>query len=142
MLPPPPLEANANKHKRGEYGEKLAAYFLVDVKQWQLIEANWQTRTRPRGEIDLVLRDDDILVFVEVRARSRDALVSGVFSVNLKKRKVLERTYKTYLRSMKPAPRHFRFDIIEVELPPFGKQGAGVLFHYPNVLLFRKDYRP
>jgi putative endonuclease len=138
---PPPLQVDSSKQERGEYGELLARYFLEQVKGMELVESNWKTHSGPRGEIDLILRDKDILVFVEVRARSRDALVSGAFSVTTKKRRILERTFKTYMRGMKPPPRHFRFDIMEVELPPYGREGVGTLFHYPNVLLFRKDYR-
>ncbi len=142
MLPlPPPLQVDSSKQDRGEYGERLALYFFEHVKAMRLVEANWKTRSGPRGEIDLIVRDADILVFVEVRARSRDALVSGAFSLNRKKREVLERTFKTYMRELKKPPRHFRFDIVEVELPAYGCEGVGTLFYYPNVLLFRKDYR-
>jgi putative endonuclease len=142
MLPlPPPLQVDSSIQDRGEYGELLARYFLERVKGMQLVASNWKTRSGPRGEIDLIVRDKHILVFVEVRARSRAALVSGAFSVNRKKREVLERTFKTYMRGMKKPPRHFRFDIMEVELPPYGCEGVGTLYYYPNVLLFRKDYR-
>ncbi len=142
MLPlPPPLKVDSSKQERGEYGERLALYFFERVKGMQLVATNWKTPSGPRGEIDLIVRDGDILVFVEVRARSRDALVSGAFSVTRKKREVLERTFKTYMRGLKKPPRHFRFDIMEVELPPYGREGVGTLFYYPNVLLFRKDFR-
>jgi putative endonuclease len=140
-LPPPPLAKDALKGDRGLYGELLATYYLTRIKELTLVESNWKTTSGPRGEIDLVMRDQAILVFVEVRARSRDALVSGAFSVRRKKRMILERTFKTYLRGMKPRPREFRFDIVEIDLPPFGREGVGILYHYPNVLLFKKDFR-
>lgn len=50
----------------GRYGEDRAANFLQD-RGYVIIERNWRSRT---GEIDLIAREKDRLVFVEVKTRN------------------------------------------------------------------------
>ncbi len=50
----------------GAYGERVAAQRLVD-EGMVLVDRNWRCE---RGEIDLVLRDGDVLVFAEVKTRT------------------------------------------------------------------------
>ncbi|MBP5618294.1 MAG: YraN family protein, partial [Clostridia bacterium] len=57
----------------GERGEKLAARYLRR-KGYRILERNFQTRF---GEIDLIARKGDQLVFVEVKTRAPGAPVSG-----------------------------------------------------------------
>ncbi len=50
----------------GRYGEERAAVFLQD-RGYEIIERNWRSQT---GEIDLIAKDRDRLVFVEVKTRN------------------------------------------------------------------------
>lgn len=50
----------------GRYGEERAAAYLKD-RGYEIIERNWRSQT---GEIDLIARDKDRLVFVEVKTRN------------------------------------------------------------------------
>lgn len=50
----------------GRYGEQRAAIYLED-RGYQIIERNWRSAS---GEIDLIARQDDRLVFVEVKTRN------------------------------------------------------------------------
>lgn len=59
----------AAKDDLGRHGEDLAAQFLADAG-YTLIDRNWRC---PRGEIDLVARDGNDTVFVEVKTRSSTA---------------------------------------------------------------------
>jgi putative endonuclease len=52
----------------GRLGEALACEYL-EREGWQIVARNWRTR---RGEIDIVARDGEWLVFVEVRTRRAD----------------------------------------------------------------------
>jgi putative endonuclease len=54
------------KHETGRYGESLAAEHLLQ-KGWEILECNWRCG---RAEIDIIAKDGDILVFVEVKTRS------------------------------------------------------------------------
>ncbi len=78
----------------------------------QLITRNFNTRY---GEIDLIMRDKDSLVFVEVRYRKHSGFVDGATSVTFSKQKKLIRTAEYYLQKNSvsidtPA----RFDIISI----------------------------
>lgn len=122
----------------GARGEALAARFLKEEAGYCIVMCNWRNPRDRRDEIDLVCRDGDVLVFVEVKARSVLALVPGYFAVNDRKKRVLRRACKAYLRSLRPAPRTFRFDIVEIE------HGAAVptVRHFENVPLFAKHDLP
>ena len=55
----------SNKRKFGDFGEKIAVYYLKS-KGYQIIDQNFQ---RPWGEIDIIARMRDELVFCEVKTR-------------------------------------------------------------------------
>ena len=54
------------KQDLGRYGEDQAASYLQD-RGYEIIDRNWRS---PVGEIDLVARDKDRLVFIEVKTRN------------------------------------------------------------------------
>ena len=58
---------------------------IFEKKGYFFLTRNWRSKRNNRLEIDLIFKDDEILVFVEVRARSSTSLVSGYESINSKK---------------------------------------------------------
>ena len=74
-----------------------------------------------------------------MRARQAGALVSGFHSIDRRKKDALRRCALAYLWQCRPMPRHFRFDVVEVEL--LGEE-IGALRHYERVPVFRKHDRP
>jgi len=127
-----PLDAGAE-------GEERAARFLKDERHFRIVVRNWRNPRDRRDEIDLVGLDGDVLVFVEVKARSIDALVPGYFAVNREKKKILRRACKAYLKALHPRPRTFRFDIVEIG---HGAPGGPQVLHFENVPLFAKHDLP
>ena len=130
----PYLPEESTRAQRGQFGEDMAAGYCQRELGYRLIIRNW---SHGRDEIDLVCKDGEVLVFIEVRARSADALVSGYHSVDRHKKKILCRACRNYLRQLKHPPKHFRFDIIDVSIC---KEGKGSVRHYPNVSLFHKHF--
>ena len=128
------LAASSRAAQRGNFGEALAADHCRHALGYRLIVRNWRYK---HDELDLICLDGDVLVFVEVRARSENALVSGFHSVDRHKKAILRRGCKNYLRQLSNPPKHFRFDIIDVSIC---KGGRGELRHYPNVPLFNKHF--
>lgn len=124
----------------GTRGERLAEGHLRR-QGLTLVARNWRNPADQREEIDLVMNDRGVLVFVEVKARSAHALVRGYFAVTRRKKKVLRRACSAYLRALRARPRTFRFDVVEVELPPEGALTAPVVRHFANVPLFRRGFR-
>jgi len=101
---------------RGAEGERLAAEFLRSRLGYQIVVQNWRNPLERREEIDLVCRDHEVLVFVEVKTRSADAMVPGFFAVDLRKKRALRRAIHAYLMQLHFRPPTFRFDVAEVIL--------------------------
>lgn len=121
----------------GAAGERAAADYLQARHGFVIVTRNWRSPRDQRDEIDLVCRDGDVLVFVEVKARAEGALVSGFEAVNERKKRALRRAVHAYLGALTPPPRTFRFDVAEVTLT--GRLPAQVM-HYENVPLFPQGY--
>ena len=115
---------NYSKKDIGLIGEKVAVKFLKKNK-YKIIETNFSSKT---GEIDIICENKKFIVFVEVKTRKKDSLVSGVFAVNSKKQQHIIKTAHSYLFDNE-SEKQPRFDIIEVEFDE--KTGiANVTEHY------------
>lgn len=91
--------------------EQLAARWLR-ARGLQLIESNYHCRL---GEIDLIMRDADTLVFVEVRYRSRNHFISPTTSVDARKQRKLVRAATVYLQHHGLTDRApCRFDVLGI----------------------------
>lgn len=92
----------------GLSGENRAAAYLKNHGM-RILEKRFRT---PHGEIDLIARDRDTLVFVEVKARPHSGEGEGLLAVNAKKREHLRYAAQVYLQSH-PWDQ-VRFDVIEI----------------------------
>jgi putative endonuclease len=68
----------------------------------------------PRDEIDLVARDGQALVFVEVKTRFSEQFGRPESAVDRRKRQVLSRAAVRYIRKLRDPQVCFRFDVVEV----------------------------
>lgn len=130
-------EAPTARAEAGARGEQAAADYLQARHGFAIVTRNWRSPRDLRDEIDLVCRDGDVLVFVEVKARAEGALVSGFQAVDGRKKRALQRAVHAYLGALANPPRTFRFDVAEVTLS--GRLPPQVM-HYENVPLFPKGY--
>ena len=96
----------------GAWGEALAAEFLRK-KRYQLEAANYHSRF---GEIDLIVRDKQFLVFVEVKLRKNADFAKAMEYVNRNKQDRLRITASMYLAKF-PTEKMTRFDVIEIYAP-------------------------
>ena len=97
-----------NIRETGLLGEARAAAFLRR-RGMRILVRRYRTA---HGEIDLIARDRDALVFIEVKTRSRGRLDSGLSAVNAEKRGHIRSAAWEYLRRYGQAD--FRFDVIEI----------------------------
>lgn len=120
--------------RRGELGERAARKFLRR-RGLKFLTANFRSA---RGEVDLIFRDADCLVFVEVKTRSSEAWTRPAAAVDARKRRLLSQTALDYLRLLKNPQVKIRFDIVEVLL----EDGAvREIRHLPNTFPMEKPYR-
>jgi putative endonuclease len=90
-----------------------------------IVERNFRT---PGGEIDVVARKGDVLVFVEVRSREDAGFGTPEESVTPAKRRRIVAAARRYLSKVPSSIwREARFDVIAIE----GSGDAAVLRHYP-----------
>ncbi|GAC1652898.1 MAG: YraN family protein [Vulcanimicrobiaceae bacterium] len=94
----------------GRAGEDRAAAYLEE-RGYTIIQTNVRL---PGGELDLVCKDGEIIVFIEVKLRNTAAFGSALGAVDAKKRATLRRLACDYLQFMAPAARA-RFDIVALE---------------------------
>src|SRR6266702_136332 len=96
----------------GELGARVAKKHLKK-QGLKFLTANFRTE---RGEIDLVMRDKDCLVFIEVKARSSEEWNRPAAAVDAVRRRRLTRCGLDYLHLLKNPAVKVRFDIVEVLL--------------------------
>ena len=120
--------------RRGELGERAAKKHLQKIGL-KFLMANFRSA---RGEIDLIFRDDDCLVFIEVKTRSSEEWTRPAAAVDARKRKLLSQTALDYLRRLKNPPVKLRFDIVEVLL---ADGAVREVRHLPNSFPMAKPFR-
>ncbi|HEX8898334.1 MAG TPA: YraN family protein [Chthoniobacterales bacterium] len=79
---------------------------------YKILYRNFRGRTG--GEIDVVCRDRDTLVFVEVKTRTREDFGRPLDAVNRDKRNRISRGGLAWLRLLDDPDILFRFDVVEV----------------------------
>ena len=99
--------------RRGASGEKLACRFLRR-NGYRILYRNFKGRTG--GEIDVVCRDNDALVFVEVKTRTSEDFGRPLEAVDRQKQRRISRGALAWLRMLDNPDILFRFDIVEVML--------------------------
>lgn len=120
--------------RRGEVGERAARKHLQKLGL-KFLTANFRSE---RGEIDLIFRDADCLVFVEVKSRSSEDWTRPAAAVDARKKRLLSQTALDYLRRLKNPKVKIRFDIIEVLL---ADGEVREVRHLSNTFSLSKPYR-
>jgi len=137
------LERIRNWHKsppaalhlvHGQLGEQAAKRYLKK-SGLKFLMANFRSE---RGEIDLVFRDHDCLVFVEVKTRSSEEWTRPAAAVDATRRRRLTRCGLDYLRLLKNPRVKVRFDIVEVLLE---NSAVSEIRHLPNSFAMERPYR-
>ena len=94
----------------GSWGERLAAEHLRR-RGYDVLETNYRC---PRGEIDIVARDGQSLVFVEVRTRRSSSHGTPQESITTAKQRKLVEVAQTYLQEREVGEVSWRIDVVAV----------------------------
>ena len=111
----------------GRWGEQVAACFLEETG-YMILEANIRTHY---GEIDLLAKKDDVLIFVEVKTRRSTSLGFPEISITPKKMMHIIASAEAYLQAHPELTIDWRIDVISIlrldpEQPP-------EIAHFENV---------
>lgn len=96
----------------GKKGEQLAVEFLKN-KGYTILETNWRFR---RSEVDIIAKDKEILVFIEVKTRSYDYFGKPESFVSKRKKILLQDAASAYMVKINHSW-EIRFDIIGILMP-------------------------
>jgi putative endonuclease len=111
------------KEAFGRYGEDVAEAWLRE-RGFVVVERNWRC---PRGELDIVGWDGDVLVFVEVKTRSSGAFGSAAEAVTREKLARLRLAASEWLMARRPPYAVARFDVVTVTTSREGPPTVGHL---------------
>ena len=98
------------RQKFGEQGEALAVKRLKKAG-YKIIETNYRTRL---GEIDVIAKDKDTLVFVEVKTRTSFHYGSPKLAITPKKQKKISMAALYYLKTTGQSSARARFDVVTI----------------------------
>ena len=110
----------------GAYGERLAARYLQD-QGLSILDRNWRCS---HGELDLVARDGDCVVFCEVKTRRSVRFGDPVEAITSAKAARLRRLAAAWLRSHDVRPKRIRVDVVGIVRPD---DGPAILRHLVGV---------
>lgn len=98
-----------NKQK-GQLGEDIAVKFLRD-REYEILRTNYRTR---RAEIDIIARNNDYIVFIEVKYRESISYGYPLESVTVSKCAKIRHAAEYYILSEYGYELDVRFDVIEI----------------------------
>ena len=98
------------RHELGKDGEEQATDYLKN-KGYEIIERNYECR---QGEIDIIAKDKEEYVFIEVKTRQNLHYGMPAEAVTPVKEKHIWNATKYYIYSHKLENKFIRFDVIEV----------------------------
>ena len=120
----------------GLWGEKVAARYL---KRMGFKVIGQRVRVGRKDELDILARDEDCLVFVEVKTRRSEDFGRAASAVDRHKRFRMSRAAVRYLMKLRNKPDHIRFDVVEV----IGRwdEGDPEIRHIPNAFSLHPKFR-
>ncbi|MEP7198653.1 MAG: YraN family protein [Chloroflexota bacterium] len=105
------------KRQLGDAGEELAVRAL-QARGLIIVARNYRCTA---GEMDVIARDGDALVFVEVKTRRGDQFGTAAEAVNARKQQKLIDVAETYLQAKQLDDVDWRIDVVAVEMDARGK---------------------
>jgi putative endonuclease len=118
---------SARRIALGQYGERVAARHLTELGM-VVLDRNWRCDV---GEIDLVLREGDVLVVCEVKTRVSDACGTPHEAITPEKLERLKRLALRWAEAHDLRPTEVRIDLVAVH---HQRRGAALVDHVPGLV--------
>ena len=118
---------NINTKVIGNEGENKALEFLLR-NGYELLHKNWRTRF---GEIDIIVKKDNIIVFVEVKSLPKGNLdyLSKVLNKD-KQERIIKTSKRFLLNNRQYSNSYIRYDVIVIDMP-----GMSEVYHIENAFM-------
>lgn len=104
------MKDNMYNKRVGNFGEMLVLTYLENLN-YEIIDRNFYTKY---GEIDIIAKDKEEYIFIEVKTRTSDKYGRPAEAVNNNKEKNIERASSVYIYQNRLENQYVRYDIIEV----------------------------
>ena len=98
------------RRELGQQGEEIAVHYL-QKEGYRILTRNFRTRD---GELDIICRKDDVLIFVEVKTRRSELFGSAEEAITPKKIEHIRRVALHYLTNHQTQHKEIRFDVITI----------------------------
>jgi len=118
------VTSKTDNKKTGNMGEDIAAQFLED-KGFRIIQRNFRYSTF--GEIDIIAKQNEYLVFIEVKTYRTEEFGEPVLLVNRKKQEKIRKLAQIFMLQKKISDIDCRFDVIGIKI---GKGESGNLINH------------
>jgi putative endonuclease len=118
------------RSRLGAIGERIAARHL-EAAGMTVLARNWRARGEVRGELDLVVRDGDVLVVCEVKTRRRSEAGAPLEAITPRKLAQLRRLAAAFLADTGARAAGIRIDAVGVAWPVEG--GRAQVVHVPGI---------
>ena len=118
------MSVNDSKQLLGKEGERLAEQYLKK-KGYKIVERNYRCRG---AELDLIVLDRRVIVFVEVKTRTGHGFGSPFEAVEFRKQQKMIQAAQYFLNEKKLHQRDARFDVVGISWP----RGEPVVEHIEN----------
>ena len=102
---------NSNKYSTGKNGEDKIVSYLIK-KGWAVIERNFRYQKK---EVDIIAGKDDIIIFVEVKARNSDQFGQGFEAVDSRKKRHILSVARYYMEKYNIQDINIRFDVASID---------------------------
>jgi putative endonuclease len=107
------MSVSNGKQLLGQEGERIAERYLIK-KGYKLVERNYRC---PSGELDLIVLDRRVIVFVEVKTRTGDAFGTPFEAVEFRKQQKMTQAAQYFLAQKGLHQRDARFDVVGISWP-------------------------
>ncbi|MFH1837979.1 MAG: YraN family protein [Candidatus Kuenenbacteria bacterium] len=108
------------KRKIGNLGEEIAKKYFKK-QGYKIIKQNFTNRA---GEIDLIVKEKNQIIFVEVKTRTNQNFGYPEESIDSRKQNKIIRAAQNYLFEKKIISENYRFDVISVEINQLTKKAS------------------
>lgn len=104
------MKVEKNKRQIGARYEQIAGVYL-ESRGYQILEYNYRCKS---GEIDIIARDGEYLVFCEVKYRTNSSKGMPAEAVNIRKQYIISKCALHYITTHGQSSRPCRFDVIGI----------------------------